>query len=87
MVALPVANDQFGVGARIAQTRTGVVVDLPGMTAAKLSGVIDEVLNNSVYQQNAEKLKKVIDENDGLERAVDLLEDAFSLTPSETVAR
>ena len=87
MVALPVANDQFGVAARIAQTRTGVVVDLPGMTAAKLSGAIDEVLSNSEYRQNAEKLKKSIAENDGLERAVDLLEEAFSFVPSAAVTR
>jgi zeaxanthin glucosyltransferase len=86
MVALPVANDQFGVAARIAQTRTGVVVDLPGMTAAKLSRAIDEVLSNSEYRQNAEKLKKAIGENDGLERAVDLLEEAFSFIPSAAVA-
>jgi zeaxanthin glucosyltransferase len=87
MVALPVANDQFGVAARIAHTRTGVVVDLPGVTAAKLSGAMDEVLSNSEYRQNAEKLKKSIAENDGLERAVDLLEDAFSFVPSAVVAR
>ena len=87
MVALPVANDQFGVAARIAQTRTGVVVDLPGVTAAKLSVAIDEVLSNSEYRQNAEKLKKSIAENDGLERAVDLLEEAFSFVPSAAVAR
>ena len=87
MVALPVANDQFGVAARIAQTRTGVVVDLPGVTAAKLSGAIDEGLSNSEYRQNAEKLKKSIAENDGLERAVDLLEEAFSFVPSATVTR
>jgi zeaxanthin glucosyltransferase len=86
MVALPVANDQFGVAARITQTRTGVVVDLPGMTAAKLSRAIDEVLSNSEYRQNAEKLKKAIGENDGLERAVDLLEEAFSFIPSAAVA-
>jgi zeaxanthin glucosyltransferase len=81
MVALPVANDQYGVSARIAQTRTGVVVDLPGLTAAKLSPVVDEVLNNSEYRQNAEKLKQTIRKNDGLETAVDLLERAFSFVP------
>ncbi len=86
MVALPVANDQFGVAARIAQTRTGVVVDLPGMTAAKLARAMDEVLSDSEYRQNAEKLKKAIGENHGLERAVDLLEAAFSVVPSAAVA-
>lgn len=85
MVALPVAHDQFGVAARIAQTRTGVVVDLPSLTAAKLSPVVDEVLNNSEYRQNAEKLKQTIRENDGLERAVDLLEKAFSFVPAAAV--
>jgi zeaxanthin glucosyltransferase len=59
---------------------------LPGVTAAKLSGAIDEVLSNSEYRQNAEKLKKAIGENDGLEIAVDLLEEAFSFVPSAAVA-
>jgi zeaxanthin glucosyltransferase len=87
MVALPVANDQFGVAARILQTRTGVVVELPGMTAAKLAPAIDEVLSNSEYRLNAEKLKKAIAKSNGLERAVDLLEEAFSFIPSGAVVR
>ena len=73
------------MAARIAETRTGVVVDLPTLTATKLSPVVDEVLNNSEYRQNAEKLKQTIRENDGLERAVDLLEEAFSFVPAAAV--
>ena len=73
------------MAARIAETRTGVVVDLPTLTATKLSPVVDEVLNNSEYRQNAEKLKQTIRKNDGLERAVDLLEEAFSFVPSAAV--
>jgi MGT family glycosyltransferase len=78
MVAIPVANDQFGVAARIAQTKTGAVVDLPSMTPIKLSLAIDEVLKNTEYRQNAEKLAKTIAKEDGINKAADLIERAFS---------
>jgi len=79
MVAIPVTNDQPGVAARIAYTKTGGVLPLKEMTAPRLRSLIDEVLNNAEYRQNASRMKQAIAETNGLEKAVDVLEQAFKL--------
>jgi zeaxanthin glucosyltransferase len=79
MVAIPVSMDQPGVAARIAYTKTGAYVPLQEMTAPRLSVLIKEVLSNPEYRQNTNKMKQAIVQTNGLEKAVDLLEDAFKL--------
>jgi zeaxanthin glucosyltransferase len=79
MVAIPVTNDQPGVAARIADTKTGAYVPIQEMTASRLSALIEEALSNPEYRQNADNMKQVIAETNGLEKAVDLLELAFNL--------
>jgi zeaxanthin glucosyltransferase len=79
MVAIPVTNDQPGVAARIAYTKTGAYVPIQEMTASRLSALIDDVLSNPEYRQNANNMKQVIAETNGLEKAVDVLEQAFNL--------
>jgi zeaxanthin glucosyltransferase len=79
MVAIPVSMDQPGVAARIAYTKTGAYVPLQEMTTQRLSALIEEVLSNPEYRQNANKIKHAIVQTNGLEKAVDLLEDAFKL--------
>ena len=79
IVAIPVTNDQPGVAARIAYTKTGAFVPLKEMTAPRLSSLIDNVLCNPEYRQNARNMRQSIAETNGLERAVDLLEQAFHL--------
>lgn len=81
MVAIPVATDQPGVAARIAYTKTGVYVPLQELTAARLSTLIDDVLSNPEYRQNANKMREAIVRTNGLEKAADLLEQAFKLSP------
>ncbi|MEA2264056.1 MAG: zeaxanthin glucosyltransferase [Acidobacteriaceae bacterium] len=83
MVAIPVSMDQPGVAARIAYTKTGAYVPLQEMTATRLSLLIKEVLSNPEYRQNANKMKQAIVQTNGLEKAVDLLEDAFKLPQQE----
>jgi zeaxanthin glucosyltransferase len=83
MVAIPVSMDQPGVAARIAYTKTGAYVPLQEMTAPRLSLLIKEVLSNPEYRQNANKMKQAIVQTNGLEKAVDLLEDAFKLRQQE----
>jgi zeaxanthin glucosyltransferase len=83
MVAIPVSMDQPGVAARIAYTKTGAYVPLQEMTAPRLSLLIKEVLSNPEYRQNAKKMKQAIVQTNGLEKAVDLLEDAFKLRQQE----
>jgi MGT family glycosyltransferase len=81
MVAIPITNDQPGVAARIAHTKTGAYVSFQEMTSARLSTLVDQVLGNSEYRANAGKMKRAIAESNGLERAVDLLEQSFHLRP------
>lgn len=83
MVAIPVALDQPAVAARIAHTKTGAYVPLPEMTVPRLSALIDEVLGNPEYCRNANNLKQEMAQINGLEKAVDLLEQAFNL-PKQT---
>lgn len=80
LVAIPVTNDQPGVAARIAHTKTGGFVPLQGMTVPWLSALIDDVLSNPEYRRNANEMKQTIAKTNGMEKAVDLLEDAFHLS-------
>jgi zeaxanthin glucosyltransferase len=79
LVAIPVTNDQPGVAARIAYTKTGASVSLKELTVSRLTLLIDEVLRNPEYRDNANRLRQVIARTNGLEKAVDLLEEAFGL--------
>jgi zeaxanthin glucosyltransferase len=79
-IAIPVTNDQPGVAARIAAHQTGVVASLEKLTVSHLSTLVDEVLNNSMYRDNARRFQQAIAETNGLSRAADLLEETFGLT-------
>jgi zeaxanthin glucosyltransferase len=79
-VAIPVAYDQPGVAARITQKQTGVVTSLDKLTADHLSTLLDEVLNNSTYRDNARRLQKAIAQTKGLSVAADLVEESLGLT-------
>ncbi|MBV8214038.1 MAG: glycosyltransferase family 1 protein [Verrucomicrobia bacterium] len=76
-VAIPVAFDQPGIGARIAHHRTGVVTSLDKLTADHLSELVTEVLNNSTYRNNAQRMQRAIAEANGLSAAVDIIEQAL----------
>jgi len=79
-VAIPVTYDQPGVAARIADKKTGLVTSLNELTSDHLSTLLDEVLNNSTYRDNARKLQKAITKANGLSVAADLIEESFGMT-------
>jgi zeaxanthin glucosyltransferase len=79
-VAIPVTHDQPGVAARIAAHQTGVIVSLEKLTVSHLATLVNEVLSNSIYRDNARKFQQTIVKTNGLSRAADLLEEAFGLT-------
>jgi zeaxanthin glucosyltransferase len=79
-LAIPVAYDQPGVAARIADKQTGVVTSLDKLTAGHLSTLLNEVLNNFTYRDNARKLQQAIAEANGLSVAADLIEESFGVT-------
>jgi zeaxanthin glucosyltransferase len=86
MISIPVTNGQPGVAAWIAYTKTGAVIPLKEMTVPRLASLIDEVLSNPEYGDNANQLKEAITKTDGLEKAADLLEEVFQLS-KQTVAQ
>jgi MGT family glycosyltransferase len=84
MVAIPIATDQPGIAARIAHTKTGAFVPIEELTTSRLSFLINLVMNDPEYRRNATRMKKIIAETNGLEKAVDLLEEAFKLPSRKT---
>jgi zeaxanthin glucosyltransferase len=74
MVAIPVANDQPGVAARIAWSGTGEMVTLSKLSVPKLRGAIKRVLTEDSYKKNAVRLQEAIQRAGGVNRAADIIE-------------
>ena len=74
MVAIPIANDQPGVAARIAWTRTGEVVPLKRLSVSRLRSAIQHVLTEGTYRENALRLQAAIQQAGGVKKAADLIE-------------
>jgi zeaxanthin glucosyltransferase len=79
-VAIPITVDQPGVAARIAEKKTGLVVSLKELIPSRLALLLDQVLHESSYRNNARKLQKIIAETNGLSVAADLVEKALGVT-------
>jgi MGT family glycosyltransferase len=78
-VAIPVTFDQPGIAARIAHHKTGVVMSLDKLTAAHLSSLLDEMLNDTTYRDNARQIQKAILKTNGLSVAADLVEQSLGV--------
>ena len=76
-LAIPITYDQPGVAARIAHKKTGVVTSFDKSTADRLASLLNEVLTNPTYRENARKLQKAIAETNGLSFAADLIEESL----------
>jgi zeaxanthin glucosyltransferase len=74
MVAIPIANDQPGVAARIAWTGTGEVVSLSKSGSSRLRAAVKRVLTEDSYKQNAVRLQAAIRRAGGVSRAADIVE-------------
>ncbi len=81
-LAIPIAYDQPGVAARIANKKTGVVTSLDKLTADHLSTLLDKVLSDCTYRENATRLQRAIAEANGLSVAVDLVEESLGVRRS-----
>src|ERR1700757_1888531 len=73
-VAIPVAYDQPGVAARIAHHKTGVVTSLDKLTPEHLSDLVNQVLEDPSYRNNARRMQVAISEANGLSVAADLVD-------------
>ncbi len=74
MVAIPIANDQPAVAARIAWTGTGEVVPLNRLTVSNLRRSVERVLTQDSYKNNALRLQNAIQKAGGVKRAADIIE-------------
>jgi zeaxanthin glucosyltransferase len=83
MVAIPNAYDQPGVAARIAYHGVGEFLDLENVTAERLMELIQTVLGNPGYANQARYFKEVIAKTRGLDVAADVIERSFQRTPRE----
>lgn len=78
MIAIPVTDDQPGVAARIAWTKVGELVKLSSLSVDDMREIIEQVLKNPLYKQNAVRLQKAICRTQGVDRAVNIIEQAVS---------
>lgn len=78
MVAIPVANDQPGVAARIAWTGAGEFVPLKNLNVPSLRAAVTQVFTQESYKQNVLKLQKATLHAGGVSRAADIIEQAVS---------
>jgi len=78
MVAIPIANDQPGVAARIAWTETGEVIPVKKLTVPKLRRAIEAVLKQPKYRDNAKKMQTAIQKSGGIKQAADIVEQAIA---------
>jgi zeaxanthin glucosyltransferase len=78
MVAIPITDDQPGVAARIAWTGVGEIVKLSNLSANNLRESIKRVLKEPSYKQNAVHLQEAIRRTEGVNCAVDIIEQAIS---------
>jgi zeaxanthin glucosyltransferase len=76
-VAIPMNVDQPGVAARIAEEKTGQFIPFKDLSESRLTLLLDEVLHDSIYRDNARRFQKIIVGTDGLSRAASLLENAL----------
>ncbi|MDB6036394.1 MAG: glycosyl transferase family 1 [Verrucomicrobiales bacterium] len=77
MVALPIANEQPGIAARIKHAGVGEWLRIRGLSAAKLRCTILSVHGNDTYRKRAQCCAQTIKEEKGLQRAAAIIEEAF----------
>ncbi|MGE0042539.1 MAG: glycosyltransferase [Vicinamibacterales bacterium] len=74
MVAVPITNDEFAIGARIAWNGTGLVVPADRCTPEALGAALATVLGDPRYREAARRFQAVIARRPGVERAADVVE-------------
>lgn len=78
MVAIPIANDQPGVAARIVWTGCGEMIKLSKLNVPKLQTAIERVLTQKSYRNNVLKLQKANQQAGGVTKAADIIEQVMS---------
>ena len=77
MIAIPITDDQPGVAARIAWTGVGELLPLSRLSVNNLQEAIKRVLKSPSYKQNAVRLQQAIRRTEGVNLAVNIIEQAI----------
>jgi zeaxanthin glucosyltransferase len=83
MLALPITNDQPGVAARIAEKKVGVVLSPDHASPQNFVAAINQVLGDSTFPDNVQRMQEAIHRIDGLSIAAGILERSFDLEERE----
>jgi len=78
-LAIPVTFEQPGIAARIAAKKTGVTMSFADLTSEHLSTLLVEVLNCSIYRENARKFQEIISKTNRLAMAANIVERCFGV--------
>jgi zeaxanthin glucosyltransferase len=78
MVAIPIANDQPGVAARIVWSGTGEMIPASDLTTAKLRSMICKVITEDSYKTQALRLQSAIQRAGGVTQAANIIESVCS---------
>lgn len=78
MVAIPITNDQPGVASRLQWLGVAEVVQPGRLSVERLRAAITRVLSDPSYREKARRLQKEIHRVQGVARAGDIVEEAFT---------
>lgn len=78
MLALPVTNDQPAVAARIAYSGCGLTIPVQRVSASRMKNALTRLLSEPQFKDRAQFLAEANRKAGGLDRAVDLIEGAFT---------
>ncbi|MCC6233444.1 MAG: glycosyl transferase family 1 [Verrucomicrobiales bacterium] len=80
MVAIPVANDQPGVAARLRAAGAGELVPFSRLSVGRLRAAVARVLSVPTYRESAQRLAREIGRRDGASWAADVIEESLART-------
>lgn len=86
LVAVPLANDQPGVAARVKARGACVVVPRYRLNAARLRKAVMMILQDAGYREAAQVLQRALQRIDGPSRAADLIERVLKLRSSQPLS-
>jgi len=86
LVAIPITNEQPGIASRLARTKAGKTLQLSKLNEITLRTAISEVLSESSYRNNAQRLQKIIQASGGVDQVADILE-KVALTRRTVIAK
>lgn len=77
MIAIPIDYDQPAVAARLAWLKVAEVLPVKGLSAKELRLALAKLLNNAGYRNAAVEIQAKIRSARGLDRAVEVIEEAL----------